>query len=281
MSTPIVTAFDTTSKTLTVTITGRTPDGKLTYTTSPASIEFHAKHATRRLKCRIGSDSIPGTFVFTGYGYAVPNVQVDATGGGTDKLDLVFQFNGQKIDGDLIFQILDETGARAHGSDVDPQVGNDPDPDLKTQAEAQIVKAGTGNGNGSANIATTLTVSTYPDGSFKAFSFSNLNSEGAFEFPLGSSDDTLTVTLAVDRPQYAGRYYIYEYFSSVIAPEASPPPSESGQFGEGTTSVAFTFSFPTTAKDQTYFSVYICDTGTDPSNIYDCDPQVGNDPDPT
>ena len=127
MTAPSETDFDSASKTLTVNITGKNPDGTVTYTTTPASIEFHARHATRTLKCRIASQ-IPGTFVFAGFSYAVAGVQEFVDGLGTDALDIAFQFNGQKITGDLIFHIIDEAGVDTHGSDVDPQVGNDPDP---------------------------------------------------------------------------------------------------------------------------------------------------------
>ncbi|MBX3711997.1 MAG: hypothetical protein KF800_08575 [Lysobacter sp.] len=275
------TAFDTASKTLTVNITGKNPDGTVTYTTTPASIEFHARRATRTLKCRIASQ-IPGTFVFAGFSYAVSGVQEFVDGLGTDALDITFQFNGRKVAGDLIFHIIDETGVDTHGSDVDPQVGNDPDPKQRATLGASLVKVEDANGGdgSAATIATTLTILTNPDGSFKGYRFSNLSQNGAFEFPKGTTNDNLNVTLAVDKPQYAGRYYIYEYFSTVVEPTATPAPDQYGQFGYGTTSVVFAFAFSSTSADQTYFSINVYDTGTDPGNIYDCDPQVGNDPDP-
>ena len=286
MSTPTatVTPTDTASKTLMVKITGRDSSGNLTYTTSPASIEFHSRHASRLLKCRIDKDSIPGDFVFVGYTYDADNVKVKAKGLNTDKLDLTFQFHGQKISADLIFEITDETGAKAHVSDVDPQVGNNPDPQLTAILAPRIVKVDSPTNavvsGPSASIATTLTVYTNPDGSFRSYSYTNLNQDGAFEFPKGTTNDSLTVTLAVNRPEYAGRYYICEYASSVVQPVPSPEPGESGWFGEGTTVVVFDFTVDTTSADQTYFTVYVCDTGTDPQNVYDCDPQVGNNPDP-
>lgn len=286
MTTPCatVTATDTASKTLKVKITGRDSSGNLTYTTSPTAIEFHSRHASRLLKCRIDKDSIPGDFVFVGYTYDADNVQVTPKGEGTDKLDLTFQFNGQKISADLIFEITDESGAKAKVSDVDPQVGNNPDPDLSTTLSPSIVKVDSAANavveGPSANISTTLTVQTNSDGSFRGYSYTNLNQDGAFEFPKGTTDDTLTVTLMVDRSQYAGRYYICEYASSVVQPVPDPSPGESGWFGEGTTAVVFAFTFSTTSADQTYFTIYVCDTGTDPQNVYDCDPQVGNNPDP-
>ncbi|MFD0726655.1 hypothetical protein [Lysobacter brunescens] len=286
MSTPsaTVTATDTASKTLKVKITGRDSSGNLTYTTSPTSIEFHSKRASRVLKCRIDEDSIPGDFVFVGYTYDAPDVQVKDKGLDSDKLDLTFQFNGQKISADLIFEITDECGAKGRPSDVDPQVGNNPDPDLLALATASIIKVDSATNavvNGpSANITTTLTVRTNGDGSFRGYSYTNLNADGAFEFPKGTTDDTLTVNLVVDRSQYAWRYYISEYASSVVQPVPTPEPGESGGFGEGTTSVVFAFTFDTTSANQTYFTVYVCDIGTDPHTIHDCDPQVGNNPDP-
>ena len=286
MTTPTATVppTDTASKTLKVKITGRDSSGNLTYTTSPTSIEFHSRHAARVLKCRIDRDSIPGDFVFVGYTYDADNVKVKPKGLGTDKLDLTFQFHGQKISADLIFEITDESGAKARVSDVDPQVGNNPDPELVATLAPSIVKvdspANAVVDGTSATIATTLTVDTNPDGSFRGYSYSNLNQDGAFEFPKGTTDDTLAVTLAVDRSEYAWRYYICEYASSVVQPVPSPEPGETGWFGEGTTSVFFNFSFSSTSADQTYFTVYVCDTGTDPQSVYDCDPQVGNNPDP-
>lgn len=286
MSTPsaTVTATDTASKTLKVKITGRDPSGNLTYTTSPASIKFHSRRASRLLKCRIDEDSIPGDFVFVGYTYDAAGVQVTDKGLDSDKLDLTFQFNGQKVSADLIFEITDESGAKGRPSDVDPQVGNNPDPDLSLATTSSIVKVDSAPNavvNGpSANISTTLTVRTNPDGSFRGYSYTNLSQSGAFEFPKGTTNDTLTVTLAVDKPQFAWRYYISEYASSVIQPVPTPEPGESGSFGEGTTSVAFAFTFQTTSANQTYFTVYVTDTGSDPHSVYDCDPQVGNNPDP-
>lgn len=286
MSTPsaTVTAADTASRTLKVKITGRDSSGNLTYTTSPASIEFHSRRASRLLKCRIDEDSIPGDFAFTGYTYDAEDVQVTDRGLGTRKLDLTFQFNGQKVTADLIFEITDECGAKGRPSDVDPQVGNNPDPDLIAATTSTILKVDAAPNavvtGPSANISTTLTVRTNPDGSFRSYGYSNLSQSGAFEFPKGTTNDTLTVTLVVDKSQYAGRYYISEYASTVVQPVPTPEPGESGWFGEGTTSVAFAFTFSTTASDQTYFTVYVCDTGTDPQNVYDCDPQVGNNPDP-
>lgn len=278
-------ATDTASKTLKVKITGRDSSGNLTYTTSPTCIEFHSRHATRLLKCRIDKDSIPGDFIFRGYTYDASNVKVTDEGLDSDKLDLTFQFNGQKISADLIFEITDGSGAKARVSDVDPQVGNNPDPDLAAAVGASIVKVdGAANAvvtGPSASISTTLTVYTNPDGSFRGYSYTNLNQNGAFEFPKGTTNDSLSVTLAVDRPRYAGRYYICEYFSTVVQPVPTPEPSSStGWFGEGTTSVVFAFAFSTTSSDQTYFMVNVCDTGTDPQSVYDCDPQVGNNPDP-
>lgn len=286
MSTPsaTVTATDTASKTLKVRITGRDSSGNLTYTTSPTSIEFHSKRAARLLKCRIDEDSIPGDFTFTAYTYDAEGVKVTDSGLGTRKLDLTFQFKGQKVSADLIFEITDESGCKGKPSDVDPQVGNNPDPDLTRVTSSTIVKVDSAANavvdGPSASISTTLTVLTNPDGSFRGYTYSNLSDNGAFEFPKGTTDDSLTVTLAVDKPQYAGRYYICEYTSSVVQPVPTPEPGESGWFGVGTTSVVFAFTFETTAADQTYFAVYVCDTGTDPENVYECDPQVGNNPDP-
>lgn len=284
MTTSTESATDIASKTLMVKITGRDADGQLTYTTSPASITFHAKHAPRLLKCRIDEDSIPGKFEFVGYTYDAANVQVGDSGLQSPKLDLTFQFNGQTVTADLIFQITDENKSKSRPSDVDPQVGNNPPPDMSTTLPRSIVKS-EGQTNAvtagdSASIATTLTIYTHPDGSFDSYGYSNLNNEGAFEFPRGSTQDNLTVTLAVDKPAYAGRYYISEYYSSVVQPTPDPAPESSGQFGVGTTSVVFAFTFSTTASDQTYFAVYVTDTGTDPSSSYECDPQVGNNPPP-
>ncbi len=284
MTTSTESATDIATKTLMVKITGRDPDGQLTYTTCPTSITFHAKHAPRLLKCRIDKDSIPGKFEFVGYTYDADNVQVCDSGLDTSKLDLTFQFNGQTISADLIFQITDENRSKSRPSDVDPQVGNNPPPDVSTTAPRSIVKGDTQTNavvaGDSASIATTLTVYTNPDGSFKSYGYSNLNKDGAFEFPRGSTQDSLTVMLTVDKPAYAGRYYISEYYSSIVQPTPDPAPESSGQFGVGTTSVVFAFSFSTTASDQTYFAVYVTDTGTDPANSYECDPQVGNNPPP-
>jgi len=284
MPSATVTATDTATKTLMVKITGRDSSGNLTYTTSPTSIEFHSKRASRLLKCRIDKDSIPGKFVFTDYTYDADGVRVSSAGKDTSKLDLTIQFHGKKVSADLIFEITDESGCKGKSSDVDPQVGNNPDPDLSTIANATIVKVDSATNavvaGPSAGIATTLAIRTNPDGSFRGYSYSNLNQDGAFEFPKGTTEDTLTVNLTVDRPQYAWRYYISEYASSVVQPVPTPEPGESGSFGEGTTSVAFAFSFDTTSANQTYFTVYVCDIGTDPHTIHDCDPQVGNNPDP-
>ena len=92
-------------------------DGQLTYTTCPTSIDVPCETCatTPEMPDRRRTAS-PVKFEFVGYTYDADNVQVTRLGTRyLDKLDLTFQFNGQTISADLIFQITDENRSQVQG----------------------------------------------------------------------------------------------------------------------------------------------------------------------
>jgi hypothetical protein len=101
-----------------------------TFKSDPESITFHnkAKGVPRVLQCTLVEATEDGfddtTLFFTGYHYAsTSGMSMEASGLTSNVITIAFNFDGEKMKGNLTFFISDGSSTIHR---MDPQVGNDP-----------------------------------------------------------------------------------------------------------------------------------------------------------